>query len=991
MNPSKFFIVDARLQPWQGRLVPPVVAAHGRVHRRRGWWLHLADGAGHVGIGEAAPLAGYGGGRPVEVGAALAAFASNVETAHRAGNSIPIATSASGIAAAVAALALPAAAALAVEQALLELLAQRTGCSVAVLLGGTDAGPLLRQQLVADAAAAEVACAERVAALKIKVGAAPLAADVARVAAVAAVAAGRTRPVTVRLDANGAYSLAEARIAVEAFATVGVEWLEQPVAARDVAALAALRRDGRLPVAADESCRTPADLSALLAAAAIDAVVLKPMCIGSLVGTVALARQAAAAGVRVVVTTCLDGPVAEAAVVAVSRACPPVGFSGCGLDRRLVLARRPAVGDLGTDVRDRASPRARRRGVGTSVPHPVASAARARPLHPALVADLGPDVHETLNWRQMAGYAARFAGWLTGLGVDPGDRVALLAPADAAFVVALHGIGWRGAVAVPLAPGATLADRAAALHLLAPDLVLAAPETPVPAGPWRLRDLPRLADVRHPAWTSAPAAEPEWPLDATRVVLQTSGSTGAAKAVQLTTAQLLFSTFGSAIRLGHDPGDRWLDCLPLHHIGGLAILLRSAWLTTTVELHGRFDAARVARALDAGAVSWVSLVPTQLELVFAARPEAAFPARLRGVLLGGAAADPDLLDRCQRLGIPVARTWGMTETAAQVATGVPGDLAAGIGAPLAFARVHAEDDGTLVVTGPIAAGGSCVTGDRGAVDADGRVHVHGRRDRVLVRGGVNVAPEPVEAALCRHPAVAAALVLGIADPTWGEVPVAAIAVRAGFAIDAETLDRHLAPTCPSPARPVRYVWLDALPMSATGKPLAAEIRRRFDEPDAGEPVPHRVRHLPRTEAAQFDEGVDVADRGTHATVLRPLDFESECDRPLAQIGDDDGHAQAIAQAHGRAEVGIGVNQRHAPALDLEHRSQPSGCQQFFKGFMAVLEGSAEERDAGAVDVLEADGDDVVEGHEAVLGARARAGTLRRWAPGHGAPGREERR
>ncbi len=463
-----------------------------------------------------------------------------------------------------------------------------------------------------------------------------------------------------------------------------------------------------------------------------------------------------------------------------------------------------------------------------TLPNPLESAAWARPDTPAVVA---PDGAATYAELRVA--VARRAGAFARRGVAPGARVALLGAPSLDWAVTLHAVGWLGAVAAPLPVGAPR-DELRARCESAQARWGWADEAHEPA--LRALDLELLPGDEG---ASPPSAHP-WPLDAPRWCVHTSGTTGSARAVTLTAAQVLFGALGSAIRLGHHLDDRWLCCLPLHHVGGLSILARCAWLGTTVVLAPRFDASAVARALDGGEVSLVSLVPTMLERVLDARAERPFPPSLRAILLGGAAARPALLARCARLTAPVALTWGMTETASQVATGLPGELdpASGVGAPLPFARVEARAGGRLWVSGPLAAasspGGAFETADRGAVDAQGRVHVLGRADDVLVSGGENVCPRRVEAALRAHPGVADALVVGLPDPTWG-ARIGAVLTPAGdgappsdAALRAWCRERLRAPEIPRVWR-----WTQMLPRTSLGKPsraAARELLRRAGGP-----------------------------------------------------------------------------------------------------------------------------------------------------------------
>ena len=152
--------------------------------------------------------------------------------------------------------------------------------------------------------------------------------------------------------------------------------------------------------------------------------------------------------------------------------------------------------------------------------------------------------------------------------------------------------------------------------------------------------------------------------------MHTSGTTGAGRPVTLTYGNWLWSALGSAVALGLDRDERWLCTLPLSHVGGLSILLRSAIYATTVVLHDGFDAAKVIRALDGdGAATLVSVVPTTLaRLLDAGLRE---PPALRAALVGGGPIPPALLRRARDAGVPCVTTYGLTEACSQVTTGGP--------------------------------------------------------------------------------------------------------------------------------------------------------------------------------------------------------------------------------------------------------------------------------------------------------------------------------
>jgi O-succinylbenzoic acid--CoA ligase len=308
------------------------------------------------------------------------------------------------------------------------------------------------------------------------------------------------------------------------------------------------------------------------------------------------------------------------------------------------------------------------------------------------------------------------------------------------------------------------------------------------------------------------------PPPGTRTVILTSGTTGEPKPVYLTAANYEASAIASAWNLGVSPDDRWLCCLPLWHVGGLAIPIRSAIYGTTAVLHDGFDAARVREEIESGNVTLVSLVATMLHrLIDAGLRE--WPA-LRGALVGGGPIPGALHEWAEGHGFPLLPTYGMTETCSQVVTG---------GRALLGVDLRIADDGEILVRGPMVAPGALAgdgwlhTGDRGRLDADGSLHVEGRLDDMIVTGGENVAAAEVEEALLSHPAVADAAVVGVADPEWGEAVTAYVVMGAEASNDEliahcrDRLSRHKIPKAIHP--------LDELPRNAAGKLVRRDLLR----------------------------------------------------------------------------------------------------------------------------------------------------------------------
>ena len=244
----------------------------------------------------------------------------------------------------------------------------------------------------------------------------------------------------------------------------------------------------------------------------------------------------------------------------------------------------------------------------------------------------------------------------------------------------------------------------------------------------------------------------------TVLVVNTSGTTAAPKPVFITRENIEANALGSALALGLDPEERWLCPMPLTHVGGLMVLLRSVIYGTTAVLAGAADPVP-------DDVTLVSMVPTILQRHLAGgwRPGP----RLRAILLGGAPIPPALLEDP---GLPVRATYGLTEATSQVTVD---------GWPIHGVTVSLAEDSEIVVDGPtVATARPLHTGDLGAFDERGRLMVTGRKADTIISGGENVAPAEVEAVLTEHPAVADAAVYGRPHVEWGEAVTAAVVLRA---------------------------------------------------------------------------------------------------------------------------------------------------------------------------------------------------------------------
>jgi o-succinylbenzoate---CoA ligase len=434
----------------------------------------------------------------------------------------------------------------------------------------------------------------------------------------------------------------------------------------------------------------------------------------------------------------------------------------------------------------------------------LAQRAQSCPERTALVTEAS-----TVTYAELEAEATWVARRLAAYGVRREATAALTMHPRREEVVLLHALMKLGAVAMPLSPQLTDAEREAVLASERPavDLNDAAELTQTEA------DLPLLG---------------EHDMDDLQCHMLTSGSTGEPRQVGLTYGNFLFSAVGSAFNIGVEPADRWLCCLPLSHVAGLSIVLRSVIYGTTAVLLDGFDTDQVASTLTSGGITVLSLVPTMLLRLLEADADLSAP---RAILIGGGPVPEAALEEALARGATVVQTYGMTETCSQVTTLSPEDAARKIGSagrPLLTTHVRIEGD-EILVQGPTVSkealdpDGWLHTGDLGHIDEEGFLYVTGRRSEVIVSGGENVMPAEVESVLLAHPAVADVAVFGRPDPEWQEAVCACVVLAKGAEVGEDELRSHSAVSLAGFKVPKRIDFVSELPRSPSGKLLRGEL------------------------------------------------------------------------------------------------------------------------------------------------------------------------
>jgi O-succinylbenzoic acid--CoA ligase len=386
---------------------------------------------------------------------------------------------------------------------------------------------------------------------------------------------------------------------------------------------------------------------------------------------------------------------------------------------------------------------------------------------------------------------------------DAAALIAIPSSPGADFAGALNDAWGRGDAVLPMDPGLPGAETARLLDELKPSVML---------------EHGRMRPLRGGAPVASGIA----------LVVPTSGTTGPPKGVELSHDALAAAARASIARIGSETADRWLCCLPLNHIAGLAILVRSRLLGTEPVIHDRFDVAAIERASSA---NLVALVPTMLVRLLAAGVDLA---RFRSVLVGGDATTPELLERATRAGARLVTTYGLTETCG----GVVYD-----GVALDGVALEISAEGEISISGPMLMNGYrgrpdltsetlrdgwLHTSDLGEFDPGGRLRILGRADDTIITGGRKVSAGEVERVLRGHPQVTDVVVVGVPDAEWGHRVVAVVVPESPRSEPTLTqLRAFISTRCPAYKAPSQLVLVSGLPELRSGKRERAALARRL--------------------------------------------------------------------------------------------------------------------------------------------------------------------
>jgi len=480
---------------------------------------------------------------------------------------------------------------------------------------------------------------------------------------------------------------------------------------------------------------------------------------------------------------------------------------------------------------------------------------------------------EQVQWSfaELDRQASRLARQLATIGVQQGNRVALLATNGLSYAACVHALTRLGAILVPLNLRLTLEElcwqiRDVNASLLVCDANYASLATEIGRAVLQLSLATLANEPKSSEIVLSQLPERDVPLrtlidlNETQAILYTSGTTGQPKGAIITYGMQWWNAVGSALNLGHNLDDRWLVCLPLYHIGGLTILMRSVIYGISVMIHERFDPARINRSIMEDGITIISVVTVMLQRMLAEldtnQSDARYPAMLRCVLLGGGPAPLPLLEACMLHGVPVVQTYGLTEACSQAVTLSPADAVRKLGSagrplpPVQLCIIHENrpaltgEPGEILLQGPTITPGYVdrpeataqalrdgwfATGDIGYLDKDGYLFVLDRRADLIISGGENVYPAEIESVLLSHPGVKEAGVCGQPDASWGQVPIAFVVPHTGFTLSTDELLNFTAHKL-ARYKKLRAIYLtDQLPRTSSGKLLRRELPQLLPE------------------------------------------------------------------------------------------------------------------------------------------------------------------
>ncbi|MUK90046.1 o-succinylbenzoate--CoA ligase [Ornithinibacillus sp. L9] len=475
-----------------------------------------------------------------------------------------------------------------------------------------------------------------------------------------------------------------------------------------------------------------------------------------------------------------------------------------------------------------------------TIPHWLTKQAYLAPNQPAIELENGT----TLTFLELKQKSQIFARKLASLGVKNGDHIGVLSTNDVRMIIAIHALSYLGSVGVLLNTRLTtqelnyqLRDAKVSIVLTLDDLYPKAEQLDVEI----VRSFSMIDDCME---KKIPLVT-ELNLEDDFTIIYTSGTTGFPKGVVHTYGNHWWSAISSALNLGLSKEDKWLATLPMFHVGGLSIYLKSVIYGMPVMLFEKFHVGSVHHAIMHRGVTMISVVTIMVQRLMEKLGEEFYPEHFRCMLLGGGPAPKALLEKAKEKLVPVFQSYGMTETSSQIATLSPHDALNKVGSsgkPLVPAQLDIinpdhENIGEILVKGPMVTKGYfqnqaanegsfkdgwLATGDLGYLDEEGFLYVVDRRKDLIISGGENIYPSEVESVIAGLEQVKEVGVVGVENEKWGQVPYAFI-VPNDPKLDKEDVYHFLQTRLAAYKIPNEIYFVEELPRNASNKLVRSKL------------------------------------------------------------------------------------------------------------------------------------------------------------------------
>jgi len=464
---------------------------------------------------------------------------------------------------------------------------------------------------------------------------------------------------------------------------------------------------------------------------------------------------------------------------------------------------------------------------------------------------------QKITFQELYHAAKSMAGKLAGIPLKRGDRVAVYLNNSPETVILYHALMLLGCVMIPL--NTRLHQRELQFQIEDSEakvlLTIERMKEKLDSGrfPIPIFTLETIHDLQGEEF----AEVEELSLDDVCTIMYTSGTTGLPKGVQQTYGNHFWSAIGSALNLGIGEKDCWLTVVPLFHISGFSIIVRSVVYGIPMLLFDHFDEEKVNQALIKGKATIISVVTVMLQRLINQLGEREYSKDFRCALLGGGPVPLSLLEYCKEKNIPVFQSYGLTETSSQIVTLSPEDSLVKLGSagkPLFPCQVKivngnqvapAYEVGEIAVKGPnvmkgyfqrddanrnsFTGDGWFLTGDLGYMDEEGFLYVMDRRADLIISGGENIYPAEVENVLVAHPGIQEAAVIGIEDSHWGQVPCAFYVSKEGKDIPVEELIRFCQSHLAKYKIPKKWIRINELPKNASNKIVRRLLKEKVHD------------------------------------------------------------------------------------------------------------------------------------------------------------------